>query len=383
MMMCQNSDLFDINGVDKLNEDCVAQREELIKYHAKNEKAVFFQSHSGGKDSDASYETLKKLVPHDRIVVIHANLGAVEHNGVVEHIKSNIEHPLHIVKNELKDFIEMVLVRGMFPSSQFRECTSTLKTNPIDKFIRSYMKDHGYTHGFNVSGLRAEESAKRAMKNPLWINKRLTLTSGQRQVFDFMPVFHMTTQMVFDTIKAAGKRAHSAYGDRPEGGVNGNTRLSCIFCIMSNVNDLAHGAANYKDHYHEMIALEIVVDHTMFGKTRIIHSDVKHPKGTALSDGVVTKSKKNISSRAVMPYKNTVFIKVPLHEKIGAPVDWMLVKRHVKRLQDLKASLEREVIERKMSKDREKAVKAAKVGSKNKNRDESTIDFISEFGPVL
>ena len=136
------------------------------------------------------------------------------------------------------------------------------------------MKEHGYTTGFNVSGLRAEESTGRAMKNPLWVNKSLTLASGARTVFDWMPIFHYSEFDVYEAIRQAGQKPHPAYGDRAEGGVQGNSRLSCILCIMgSRKSDLERGANNYKDHYHEMVALENVTGHTMFGKSKIVHTE--------------------------------------------------------------------------------------------------------------
>ncbi|MDI4654231.1 MULTISPECIES: phosphoadenosine phosphosulfate reductase family protein [Pseudoalteromonas] len=373
--MC-NKDLFDINGSEKLTDKMVAEREAIIMHHAKNPKSVFFCSHSAGKDSAAMYEYLLRLVPKERIVVVHATLGSVEHDGVVEHIKENIEHPLHIVLNERKDFVDMVLLRGMFPSPKFRQCTSDLKTSPIYSFIKRYMNEHGYTHGFNVSGLRAEESAKRAMKNPLWINKQLTLNSGKRVVFDWMPCFHLEESEVYQTILEAGKQPHPAYGDRACGGNTGNQRLSCKFCIMGSTNDLMRAAMNYPDHYAEMIALELVVNHTMFGRSRTIHTDLQLTKGVELAGGKVLESIKNTSKRAVMPYKNKVFIPVPLDEKVGAPVDEVAVQRHVVRLTERLVMLKERVNSEKELKALKKKEAANKIGSKNIKRDDSTIDFL-------
>lgn len=377
--MCKSNDLFDVNGADKLNEQCVSEREEIIKYHAKNPKCLFFISLSGSKDSQAQYIKVRSMVPKERIVVIHANLGAVEHDGVIEHIKGTIDHELHVVKNEHKDFIQMVLARGMFPSPKFRQCTSDLKTGPIFKFIRKYMKEHGYTTGFNVSGLRAEESTGRAMKNPLWVNKSLTLASGARTVFDWMPIFHYSEFDVYEAIRQAGQKPHPAYGDRAEGGVQGNSRLSCILCIMGSKSDLERGANNYKDHYHEMVALENVTGHTMFGKSKIVHTDRKFVKGEPLGEGKVTLCIPNTNKRAVMPYKCTVFIPVPLSDKIGAPIDELLVTRHQRRLTELRASTMQAEAERKELKENKKKLAASAIGSRNKKRDTSTIDFLESF----
>ena len=83
----QPLDMFDINGADKLELDSVRRREEIIRHYAQDPHALFFVSLSGGKDGQAMYYTVRQIVPDEKIVVVHANLGSVEHEGVVEHIE--------------------------------------------------------------------------------------------------------------------------------------------------------------------------------------------------------------------------------------------------------------------------------------------------------
>ena len=52
--------------------------------------ALFCINHSGGKDSQAMFAYLRRLIPADQIVVIHASLPGVEWDGVEDHIKSTI-----------------------------------------------------------------------------------------------------------------------------------------------------------------------------------------------------------------------------------------------------------------------------------------------------
>jgi len=60
-----------------------------------DEGALVVINHSGGKDSQALYAVMSRLVPTDQIVVVHADLGdEVEHLGVQDHIRSNIDHSL-------------------------------------------------------------------------------------------------------------------------------------------------------------------------------------------------------------------------------------------------------------------------------------------------
>ena len=111
--------------------------------------AVFYVAHSGGKDSQCMYARVRRRVPHERIVVVHADLGKVEWRGVQDHIQATISHELHVVRAG-KTFFDLVRHRAKtypevpaFPGAGRRQCTSDLKRDPILKFIRHDMKTRG------------------------------------------------------------------------------------------------------------------------------------------------------------------------------------------------------------------------------------------------
>jgi 3'-phosphoadenosine 5'-phosphosulfate sulfotransferase (PAPS reductase)/FAD synthetase len=194
--------------------------------------ALFVINHSGGKDSQAMTSVLRRIIPADQLVVIHANLGEVEWPGVVDHIKSTIgDLPLIICKNENKTFLEMVEHRGMFPSPQQRQCTSDLKRGPIEREIRRYLRANSRFKGLvvNCMGLRSEESPNRAKKQSLKFSKGNSLAG--RLWYDWLPIQHLTLDQVWEEIRSAGQTPHPAYS-------LGMTRLSCVFCIMSSDSDL-------------------------------------------------------------------------------------------------------------------------------------------------
>lgn len=230
-----------------------------------NQGALFFISHSGGKDSQAMYAHLKYDIgiPAEQIVVVHAHLGAIEWDGVKEHIEANIEEELHVVQaidkdGNDKDFISMIETRGYFPSPSYRQCTSDLKRGPIQKFMRKVMKERGVSLAVNCMGLRAEESSSRAKKADWELNKQMS--KAGREVYDWLPVHDWSTDDVYDRIEAAGQDAFHAYGNRGDK----NERLSCVFCIMGSVNDHINGAAHRPELYKQMVDLEQKLGHTMF-----------------------------------------------------------------------------------------------------------------------
>lgn len=195
-----------------------------------------------------------ELVPASQIVFIHAHLGDVEWPGVVEHINATIPLRLNIVRAKL-GLLEMVEKRGMWPSPKFRYCTSDAKRGPLSVFIRAEMKRRGATIAVDCIGLRAEESKNRAAKIPFGLKNFLTTKS--RTVYEWLPVFDLTQDEVFATIKNAGQEPHWAYKA-------GSTRLSCMFCIMSSKADLRRGAEENPALLKRYMAIERKIQHTVF-----------------------------------------------------------------------------------------------------------------------
>lgn len=236
--------------------------------------AQFFVGHSGGKDSQAMFAVLSKIVPADQLSVVHADLGDVEHDGVKGFIRSNIDDKELLVAQAIhadgskKDFFSAVRARRAsldlqgkteapaFPSSAARFCTSDLKTGPIWKVIRA-QGDHAIV--VNCVGIRAEESPARAKKiaSRGTLNVNTKNTNSKRQAFDYWPIADWTIDQVWTEIEAKGQERHPAYND-------GNDRLSCVFCIFGSRGDLARGAAARPELLQKLTDLEADVRTTMF-----------------------------------------------------------------------------------------------------------------------
>ncbi len=228
--------------------------------------AIFYISHSGGKDSQCMYSVLCEAVPQQQIVVVHADLGEIEWDGVQDHIKNNITHPLNVVRAN-KTFFEMVRHRASsrpdvpsWPSSATRQCTSDLKRGPIYKFIRFDMKQKGAQLAVNCMGLRADESPARAKKETLKINH--ALSKAGREVYEYLPIHDYSTSEVFAEIKNSGQEPFWAYA-------SGNKRLSCVFCIMGCDSDLKNGAKHRPELFKKYVELERETGWTMFHKKSI------------------------------------------------------------------------------------------------------------------
>jgi DNA sulfur modification protein DndC len=250
------------------------------------EGAVFYVSHSGGKDSQAMYALIAKVVPREQIVVVHADLGEIEWDGVQDHIRANVDHPVNVVSAG-KTFFEMVRRRAekrpdvpAWPSSATRQCTSDLKRGPIYKFIRHDMKARGETLGVNCMGLRAAESPGRAKRKPLSVNQMLS--KAGRTVYEYLPIHGLLEEEVFQAIANAGQKPFWAYGA-------GNRRLSCVFCIMGCASDLRNGRKYRPDLYKKYLSLEAETGWTMFNGASLAEKAGDEPKADKAAPGIGTQ----------------------------------------------------------------------------------------------
>jgi len=217
-------------------------------------KALFVINNSGGKDSQAMLIKVRKIVPDSQLLVIHANLEGMEWDDTESHAKKMSGNLPFITVQAGKTFFDMVRHRGMFPSPQYRQCTSDLKRAPIQKAIRRYMKENEYTEIVNCMGIRAEESSSRARMESYRVNKGLTTKS--RLAYDWYPIFNYTIQDVWDEISDAGQKPHWVYEQ-------GISRLSCAVCIMSSKEDLRQVAKIFPSRFNELVQLEKEVGHMM------------------------------------------------------------------------------------------------------------------------
>jgi 3'-phosphoadenosine 5'-phosphosulfate sulfotransferase (PAPS reductase)/FAD synthetase len=198
---------------------------------------------------------LRKLVPAAQLIVIHADLPGVDWSGCWDLVKdtcSDLDHRMVVAG---KTFFDMVERRGMFPSPKYRQCTSDLKRDPIEKAIRHHIKDNNLDGLIvNCMGMRAEESAGRAKAKVFKFNKRNS--KAGREWYDYLPIHKWSEAEVYGEISNAGEAVHWAYH-------MGMDRLSCQFCIMASTEDLKVAATLAPENYKKVVDLEKKINYTM------------------------------------------------------------------------------------------------------------------------
>lgn len=220
------------------------------------EAEVIFWSHSGGKDSQAGLASLVRMGLKDKIVIVHADLGDMEWEPMHHWIESiSFGIPVHVVRADF-DFFGMVRKYERLPSGNNQFCTDMLKTEPIKAFIHDYMYKNNLKVAINATGMRAEESERRAKKKPFTLSKgdhtsgmHMVKKHSEHTVYDWLPIFKYTTEEVFEEIKNADQEPHKIYS-------MGFSRLSCVFCVNGRIGEHKKAAQLRPELAQKMIDLE-------------------------------------------------------------------------------------------------------------------------------
>ncbi len=253
--------------------------------------ALFVLSNSGGKDSQVQNIIVEALVPKAQRLTVYAELGdETVWPATKAHIEATIDSDFIVCKavdaagldKGFFDLLDMNMARFVrqnsvgtnpWPEPTIRQCTSDLKTNPIDKAIRAAVKGLDNKLVVSCIGIRGTESAKRApgfgtKENPSAFKFSKKLSKAGREVYEWLPIHDfrcrtdrnfipgLTKDDVFDTIRDAGQEPFWTY----EAGM---TRLSCSFCIMSSKTDVATAARLRPTLYAAYVAKEMELGFTM------------------------------------------------------------------------------------------------------------------------
>lgn len=213
---------------------------------------------SGGKDSCAMLAYLCEHYPHVKKHVVFADTGW-EHQDVVgwcSKIVNRFGLTLHVVKNPNKTFLQMAERRGKFPGMQQRQCTSDLKRDPINTWIRKNLTDPVV---INCMGLRSEESSNRKKKKKLTRNKRES--NSRRTLWDWLPIKDWTETQVLDYLVSKGIPLHPVYSYL--------RRFSCRVCIYMSQHDLRQVNKYDPQAIAVIDAIEQKIGFTMFQGGRI------------------------------------------------------------------------------------------------------------------
>ncbi|MBB4574414.1 phosphoadenosine phosphosulfate reductase family protein [Rhizobium lentis] len=221
---------------------------------------------SGGKDSQAAalatFRYLDSISHGGPRILVHSDLGVVEWDDslpVCERLAKHLGAELLVVRRNAGDLMERwearwrssveryeklstVTLVPCWSTPSMRFCTSELKTHVIRAALK---RRYGGRLIVNVTGVRRDESSARAKAS-------IADREAEQPIINWRPIVDWTVQDVFSAIDTSGVVLHPAYRDF------GMSRVSCRFCIMSNIADLTAAAAQPESHdlFRRMVALE-------------------------------------------------------------------------------------------------------------------------------
>lgn len=229
---------------------------------------------SGGKDgsaaASATLRALDELGHAGPRVLIHSDLGRTEWRASLptcEALAGRLGLDLLVVRRPAGDMLDRWLTRWAnnveryaslscvklilpWSTASMRFCTSELKTAVI---CRELVKRFPGQTILSVTGIRRQESPKRAKSPVSRPQKRLDSTAHRTSGLDWMPILDWTLDEVWAEHDRAGLSRHPAYT------VWGVSRVSCAFCILGSQGDLARAAAcpENAELYRAQVDLEI------------------------------------------------------------------------------------------------------------------------------
>lgn len=193
---------------------------------------------SGGKDSQACLIKAVNDYGNDKVTAVFSDTGW-EHKDTYTHIH-NVCNQLNVELITLKsckykDFVDMSIKKGRFPSTMARFCTSELKNIPMIDYILS-QDDHFII----IQGIRAKESKARAGYDvecsyfKEYFNNEVKGLYHKKAVLEWCkthdasvlrPIFHWSAQQVIDYILENDQRPNPLYE-------RGFSRVGCFPCVM-------------------------------------------------------------------------------------------------------------------------------------------------------
>jgi 3'-phosphoadenosine 5'-phosphosulfate sulfotransferase (PAPS reductase)/FAD synthetase len=233
---------------------------------------TYICSFSGGKDSVATYLYLTKELGLPNVFGLFADTGW-EHKSTYKYIDDLILKGWKICKvqgstaqlstknkdfgNEPLTMVKLAEIKGRFPSAMARFCTTELKLKPILHAMQFMFTGKSHKTFFNngvslprldldntimVSGVRAEESEKRANMAPFILDDFFG-------IYKWMPIHSWIVTQVFDIHSKYKIKVNPLYK-------KGSLRVGCYPCIMSSKSELNAMARHNPETFEDVAKAE-------------------------------------------------------------------------------------------------------------------------------
>lgn len=213
-------------------------------------------NYSTGIDSTGALYWAIQNFPREIIFLVYCDTG-LEYDIneiIVRQTAQRLGIKYVILRHEL-GFVGILEMRGMFPDSKNRWCTSYLKTDITQKWIRANRHLLG-ERCLYLTGERKDESTRRAKLPESEIHKT-TLKTTRKGIFTchwHRPVLDYEKGQMFEWGKKLGLDPHPCYEYL--------TRCSCVACVLMPDKFAIENMRKYPHKFKKLIQAELKNNHT-------------------------------------------------------------------------------------------------------------------------
>lgn len=228
----------------------------------------YLLSFSGGKDSTASWLYLSRELGldvepvfadtgweapllHDYLRYLEGALGPITRvHGTMRQLRADLpDEPLTMEK--------LAAHKGRFASTAARFCTTELKLKPLREHLRRSIAASPERTFVLVSGVRREESPKRARIAVDRASDEFMSEGLDRPIDLWMPLLDWTVGEVFEAHRRHRIAPNPLY-------LEGQTRVGCWPCFMADKRSLRAMAERHPESFDALAAAEERVGATFF-----------------------------------------------------------------------------------------------------------------------
>lgn len=218
---------------------------------------------STGIDSTGTLFWAVENFPKKKIWLVYCDTGLEydENEAILYRIGSYLGIKTIVLRHE-KGFLGILEDRGKWPDTKNRWCTSYLKRDITDKWIRANRVALGQKVLF-LTGERRDESPRRAKLPSLEVH-RTTLKTERKGIFLchwHRPVLDLEKGKMFEWGKQLGIEPHPCYEYL--------TRCSCFACMFMPDRFVIENMKRYPEKFRRLVQAEMKYQHTWKQKTSL------------------------------------------------------------------------------------------------------------------
>lgn len=209
-----------------------------------------------------------------------------------EGIPDNIcDAAIKILKPTSIPFLDLCMMKGMFPTPRYRICTNELKIYPISEQVILPIIEKGISVR-SLQGVRAQESRSRAKLPVTELQGKL---ANGAEIINHRPILDWTVEQVFAQHRRHNVKPNPLYSV-------GMSRVGCMPCIYCRKRELLHIGMRFPEQIDRIEEWEAIVSQaSKKGKASFFFVGKHHGENIrqCVEWAKTTRNKKDIDLQAV------------------------------------------------------------------------------------